>query len=139
MTLIKTNFPTWSSLSDFIDDNLMQSKFINGDWNPATNVINNIDNYEVEIAVPGLKKEDFNVKIENGTLIVKGDSQKEEEEDTKNYTRKEFSSSSFSSYFALPDTIEDKDIVAKYEDGILHITLSKTPKKIHIKKEVTVH
>lgn len=138
MTLIKSKLPEWTSLTDFFDDDWLKSRFSNGDWSPAVNVVDNEKNYEIEVAAPGLKKKDFNVTVENGILTISGKTEKEEEEKKKNYTRKEFTSRSFSKSFTLPEDVEEEDVVAKYEDGILKLNLNKSVKELPAKKEVKV-
>lgn len=137
MTLIKSKLPGWTNLTDFFDDDWFKNHLVNGGWIPAVNVVDNDNNYEIEVAVPGFKKEDFNVSIENGVLNISGKTEKEEEEKKKNYTRKEFSSSSFSKHFTLPDNIEEK-VVAKYNDGVLKLTLNKLKGDASQKKAVVV-
>ena len=137
MTLIKSNFP-WNNLSDFFDDNWLKTKFANGDWSPAINVIDNEGNYEIEVAAPGIKKEDFKVSVEKGLLTISGQTEKESEEKKKNYTRKEFSSRSFSRSFTLPDNVNDEDVNAKYDNGILKLTLTKKLKEAPKKKEISI-
>ena len=138
MTLIKANLPAWSSLTDFFDDKWMKPKFFNGDWLPAVNVIDNEDNYEIELAAPGFKKKDFKVSIENGALFISAETKKEEVEEKKNFTRKEFSSKAFSKSFTLPENIVEEDIVAKYEDGVLKLMLKKNKKALPPKKEIAI-
>lgn len=138
MTLIKTRFPTWDNLSDFFDDDWLKARMTKNDWTPAVNVIDNEKNYEIEVAAPGLKKDDFNVVVENGVLTISGETKEEEEEKKKNYTRKEFSARSFSHSFTLPDNVMDEDVAAKYEDGILRLMLKKTDKKLPPKKRVMI-
>ena len=136
MTLIKHNWPT---LSDFFDDDWMKIRSNNGDRSPAVNVVDNKDNYEIEVAAPGLKKDDFSVVIENGVLTIKGKTEKEEEEKKKNYTRREFSSMSFTRSFTLPENVEHEGIEAKCQEGVLKLTLKKTEKALPTKKEVAIH
>ncbi len=135
MTLVKYN---WPNLSDFFDDDWLKSRISNSDWSPAINVVDNEQNYEVEVAAPGLKKEDFKVSVENRVLTVSGKTEKEEEEKKKNYTRKEFSSKSFSRSFTLPENIEEDSIEAKYGEGVLKLTLKKSQKELPPKKEVAI-
>ena len=137
MALIKSKFPGFTHLTDFFDDDWLKSRFTNGDWIPAVNVIDNESNYEVEMAAPGFKKEDFNVTVENGVLSVSAKTEKEEEEKNKNYTRKEFSSKSFMKSFTLPENTED-DVTAKYEDGVLRLVLAKSEVTKPPKKEVVI-
>ena len=136
MTLIKHNWPT---LSDFFDDDWMKIRSNNGDRSPAVNVVDNKDNYEIEVAAPGLKKDDFFVVIENGVLTITGKTEKEEEEKKKNYTRREFSSMSFTRSFTLPENVEHEGIEAKCQEGVLKLTLKKTEKALPTKKEVAIH
>ncbi len=136
MSLIKYN---WPMLSDFFDDDWLKTRFSNGgSWTPAINIIENDDNYEIEVAAPGLKKDDFNVELENGILTISGKTEKEEEEKKKNYTRREFSYRSFTKSFTLPENVIDEDIAAKYEDGVLMLTLKKSEKALPPKREVKI-
>jgi HSP20 family protein len=107
---------------------------------PAVNVRETNDSYRVEVAAPGLKKEDFKVNIENNTLIISSEKESRKEEEQERFTRKEFSYTSFQRSFTLPETTDPEKIEAKYENGILNIripkkemAISKTPKKIDIK------
>ena len=76
--------------------------------------------------------------VENGVLTVSGKTDKEEEEKKKNYTRKEFSSRSFSKSFTLPKNVKEEGVEAKHEDGVLKLMLKKTEKELPPKREVTV-
>ncbi|HEX8547521.1 MAG TPA: Hsp20/alpha crystallin family protein [Cytophagaceae bacterium] len=108
------------------------------DWagtQPAVNLFETKDDYRVEVAVPGMSKEDFNVKLEEDYLIVTGKKEEDKEEKDKNYMRKEFSYSSFERSFYLPSKMVDHEkIEAHYNDGILLVTV---PKKEEAKKEQT--
>ena len=135
MTLMTSRFP---DLSDFFSDDWFNSRKSNGGWAPAINVVDNEANFEVEVAAPGIKKEDFKVQVENGVLTISGESSTEEEEKRKNYTRKEFSSRSFSKSFTLPDNVESDDISAKHEDGILRLKLKKAERELPPKRDVLI-
>lgn len=137
MSLIKRDFPMLTNLTDFFDDDWLQARFAK-DWTPAINVVENDENYEIEVAAPGMRKQDFQVSIENGVLTVTGKTEKEEEEKTKNYTRREFSTRSFTKSFTLPDNVDEEAMKAKYDDGILRLTIAKTEKVLPPKKEVHV-
>jgi HSP20 family protein len=137
MSLIKS-FPNWSNLSDFFEDDWFKNRFLHGDWMPAVNVIENDDNYEIELAAPGMKKEDFEVKIDKGMLTIKGKAAREAEEKEKNFTRKEFSYRSFTKSFTLPKDIDAKSIKAKYEDGVLQLLLMKTEVALPEAQEVAI-
>lgn len=137
MTLIKSNFP-WTDLSEWFDDKWVRSTPELTKWMPAVNIIDHEKHYEIEVAAPGIKKEDFNVSHEKGKLIVSGESKEEQEEKSKNYSRKEFSSKSFSRSFTLPENVNEEDIRAKYENGILRLTLNKTNTGVPRRKEITI-
>ncbi len=137
MSLIKRDSPMLTNLSDFFENDWFPSGFRN-EWSPAINVADNEGQYEIEIAAPGMKKDDFNVTLENGILTINGKSEKEEEEKKKNYTRKEFSSRSFMKSFTLPDNVDEEGLTAKYDDGILKLVLTKSDKELPPKKEVTI-
>ncbi len=124
MTLVKRPISNFPVLSDLFDDGWFSQ--LKADWMPAVNVSDNTDNYEIEVAAPGLKKNDFNVSVENGILTITGKTETENEEKKKNYTRKEFSSRSFSRSFTLPENVKEEDVAAKHEDGILRLTLKKS-------------
>ncbi len=100
---------------------------------PAVNITEQKDDYQVSLAVPGLKKDDFNIDIDGNLLIVS--SKKEEKKDDKEgrYTRREYSYSSFERSFNLPDEVNKEKIEAHYEDGLLKLFL---PKKEESKKSV---
>ena len=107
---------------------------------PAVNVKELKDGYEIEMSAPGLKKEDFNVELNNNVLTIS--SEKKEEDETKDkhgqYTRREFSYQSFCRSFNLPDTVDAEKINAKYENGILTLSIpnveevEESPKRIEI-------
>lgn len=138
MSLVKQNSSFWPDLSDFFEHGSGLSRF-KTDWSPAINVIDNEDSYEIEVAAPGLKKEDFNVSVENQVMTISGKTEKEEEEKKKNFTRKEFSSRSFVKRFSLPENVEGENIQASHKDGILHLVLKKSDKSQSNRKEVSIN
>lgn len=138
MSLIKRTFPTFPSLSDLFGEDWSSTNWPEVSWSPAVNVIENGDNFEVEVAAPGLRKEEFDISVENGVLRISGKSEKEAEEKKKNYTRREFSSRSFLNRFTLPENVDGDSIDAKYENGILHLKLKKKDKAELSKKQIAV-
>ncbi|GMN09471.1 Hsp20/alpha crystallin family protein [Croceitalea sp. MTPC9] len=92
---------------------------------PAVNIRENEKDFELEFAIPGFKKEDFNIEVDNDVLTVSSELKNESEVKEENFTRKEFSFSSFKRAFTLPETIDEGKINANYEDGILRLTLPK--------------
>jgi HSP20 family protein len=133
MSLIKReNYsPTWSS---FFND------FLNRDWYdwsnqnysltnttiPSVNIKENENEFEVEMAAPGMAKDDFRIELNNTLLTISSEKQSVNQTgEGKNVTRREFSYQSFSRSFALPAIVETDKIAAKYENGILRVNIPK--------------
>ena len=100
---------------------------------PAINVKETNDHYEVELAAPGMEKKDFKIELNGNMLTISSERQSEwEDKEDERYTRREFSYQSFQRSFQLPKDVVDEDkIQAKYENGLLHLTI---PKKEHAKQ-----
>lgn len=124
-------YPTFPSFFDkFFEGNLM-------DWNnwnfsstdttlPAVNVKEDKDNFTIEVAAPGMVKDDFKVDYDNGRLTIASERKNESKEKDGNYSRREFSYQSFQRSFNVPENVVQGDkITAGYKDGILHINLPK--------------
>ena len=121
---------TW--LPDIFND------FFDNDWMvrtnataPAINVLENEHSYEIEVAAPGMKKDDFKVHIdENGNLAIEMEKKTDEKEEKKNghYLRREFSYSKFQQTMVLPDDVERDKISAKVENGVLNVIIPKVEK-----------
>ena len=93
---------------------------------PAVNIKEDEDGFEVEMSAPGLDKKDFKIELNNSVLSIS--SEKKAENETKEgqqFTRREFSYQSFSRSFTLPETAEGEKIKAKYENGILSVSIPK--------------
>ncbi len=91
---------------------------------PAVNILENDDQYQIEIAAAGLNKEDFNIEFNNGKLKVSA--QKSDKEEQVKYTTREFNYAGFSRSFSIPkQKINDEAISAAYENGVLTISLPK--------------
>lgn len=101
-----------------------QSVF-NNNWVPATNIRELENGYDIELSVPGFKKEDLGIEITNGTMVISGNHTVDTESEEGQYKRREFNHSSFQRTFKLPDGVTEKEISAKYENGILNIRLEK--------------
>lgn len=131
-----SNFP---SLSNWFDDfslvdlpSLVTSNFNMGISLPKVNIKEVADAFIVEMAVPGLKKSDFNIHLENKILSISAELTEEQENENEAYTRREFGYSSFKRTFTLPETVNDIKINASYNNGILHVYL---PKKEEAKQK----
>ena len=137
MTLLKKNngglVPFRSMLSDFFKDG-----FGNKDWIPAVNVSESDKSYELDVAVPGMKKDDFKVKVENGMITISAERKEEKEEKKKNYTRQEYNYNSFSRSFSLPDDVKEDDVKAHYEDGVLRLSIARKAIAVSKAKEIAI-
>ncbi|OYQ43405.1 molecular chaperone Hsp20 [Flavobacterium cyanobacteriorum] len=92
---------------------------------PPVNIRENEDSYLVELMAPGMKKEDFNIELDNDLLTISSEIKHENNHENGKYTKREFMYSSFRRSFTLPETVKEEDINASYQDGILKITLPK--------------
>lgn len=130
MSIIKRN-SDWpllngSLLSDFFDnDRFFDSTWLRKQTLPAVNVKETDKGFDIEVAAPGLTKKDFNIFLEDRMLTISSEKKEQKEEKEKGYTRKEFNYSSFSRSFALPENVNEGDVRATYEDGVLKLTLMK--------------
>lgn len=94
-------------------------------WMPAVNVVERADEYKIDLAVPGMEKEDFRVEVDNGVLTISGERREENKAEGDVYTRREFHYGSFMRTFTLPDDVDGEKISASYENGVLSITVAK--------------
>jgi len=130
MSLIKRNewplLGNGSWLSDFFDtEKFFDSDLLKNRALPAVNVKESEKNYEIDVVAPGRSKKDFNISAENGVLTISSEMKEEKEEKETDYTRKEFSYSSFSRSFVLPENANEDDIKANYAEGILKLEVAK--------------
>lgn len=141
MTPIKKEnmFP---SLSDFfeLDSWMAPERYLKNfqSFMPATNVIETDKAYKVELAIPGFKKEDVKIKLENNVLTVSAENKEEKSQTDKKFTRKEFSYNSFSRSFALPEAANNDKIEAKYEHGLLKLDIAKKEVTSSSGKEIKI-
>jgi HSP20 family protein len=124
-----TGLPSLSSwIDDFFDTDLgtgLVSNFNTGMTLLAVNIKEDNENYILEVAAPGMRKEGFNLEIDNDMLSISVETKSDNEKTEDNYTRREFGYSSFKRTFTLPDTIQADKIKAKYEHGILNVHIPK--------------
>ena len=141
MTLAKFSNRYFPNLNRFFDDDWFSPMNLGSDsWNfadsnatlPAVNVTENNDEYAIEVAAPGLKKSDFSINYDNGRLTISCEKKDEKEyKEGEKVTRREFNYQSFQRAFSIPEEAVKSDrINAKYNEGILRITL---PKKEEVK------
>jgi HSP20 family protein len=128
MALIKFHRDMLPTMTNWMDDFFGRDMFDLlqlGYSTPKVNIREDNDNYYVEVAAPGMKKDDFNLKLDNNVLQISSELKNEQEDKNENYTRREFSYQSFSRSFTLPESVNADKIEAKYKDGILSILLPK--------------
>ncbi|MGZ5220894.1 MAG: Hsp20/alpha crystallin family protein [Chitinophagaceae bacterium] len=106
---------------------------------PAVNITEQKNEYRVTMAAPGLKKDDFKIDVDGNMLTISSEKEENKEEKDKKFTRKEYSYSSFSRSFTLPEEINKEKIEARYEDGVLRISLPRNEEaKKTTAKQITV-
>ena len=98
---------------------------------PAVNIKENGDHYTVSLAAPGLKKDDFKIDVDGNMLTISSEKEESKEEKDEKFTRKEYSFSSFTRSFTLPEDVKPESIDARYDNGELKIVL---PRKEEAKK-----
>lgn len=92
---------------------------------PEANIIEHDKDFKIELAAPGLEKKDFKVEVQDGVLSISAEKEQEKKEESKNFKRREFTYNSFARSFSLPENCLSDKIEAKYESGILHLSLPK--------------
>ncbi len=130
-------FPRFNSFFDSFLENEFPSLAKNDFFKtPAlVNVKDTKESFNIEVAAPGFKKEEFSIKVENNMLTISAESKTENENADEKYTRKEFNFTSFSRSFTLPKTVDVAKIEAGYNNGILHVAL---PKKEEAKQAPSI-
>jgi len=107
---------------------------------PAVNLSENENNYAVDLVAPGYKKEDFKLKVNDDILTISAETKNERTEgsDGREYSRREYTCSSFTRSFRLPENAKDDSISAKYDNGILQINIPKSEKEVRASKEIRI-
>ena len=137
--MMRTNNWIPAVFNDFFDTDYMPRA---NSTAPAINVKETDKAYVVELAAPGMKKEDFNVHInDEGNLIIKMEKKDEKKEEDKSarYLRREFSYSKFEQTLLLPDDVKKEDITAKVEHGVLTVELPKVvEEKVKVSRQIDI-
>lgn len=120
------SFPTYSSEVELATT-----------WAPAVNIFENDEAVTVSIDLPGVKKEDVEITLENNVLTLRGNRKLEYEDKRDNYHRIERAHGAFARSFTLPNRVDAEKIAAEYQEGVLHIHLPKReeskPRQISVK------
>jgi HSP20 family protein len=148
-TLLRRNatlFPSLPSLlEDFFNRDWADSTSANGNYSatlPSVNVRETNEDYRIEVAAPGMKREAFKVELDNNVLTISSQQEdnRENYDEKENYTRREFNYQSFQRSFTLPENkVEGEKISARYADGILYITVPKKDEaKVKPVKQISI-
>jgi len=105
---------------------------------PAANISETADHFHVELAAPGLKKEDFKLKLEKDVLTVSVEQLNQNDQQERSYAKREFSYSSFVRAFTLPESANTESIQAKYNDGILCIDIPKREEAKLVARQIEI-
>ncbi|WP_184549925.1 Hsp20/alpha crystallin family protein [Mucilaginibacter sp. FT3.2] len=105
---------------------------------PAVNIAETENEFHVELAVPGLKKEDFKINLDKNVLTVSAEKKAEHVEEGKKFSKREYSYNSFSRSFTLPESADHSKIEADYTDGILTLTITKKEEAKFQSREIAV-
>ena len=108
-------------------------------WNsPAVNIVEEETSYRIELAAPGYRKEDLNIRIEDDILVCSSDRKQESGQHPVKYSRKEFSFNTFTRKFNLPENVNTTLIKAQYENGVMSIHLPKKTEQKPVAKSISI-
>jgi len=144
MTLVKFNNgqknvvnPWFSDVFDsLINDSRLNDRFINKI--PAVNIAETENEFHIELAVPGLKKEDFKISLDKNVLSVSAEKKVENVDESKKYSKREYSYNSFVRSFTLPESADYAKIDAEYIDGVLKLNVAKKEEAKFQSREIAV-
>ena len=144
MTLVKFNNghknhvvnPFFSDVYSLLNDSVLSDRF--AVRTPAVNIAETENEFEVELAVPGLKKEDFKINLEKNVLTVSAEKKAEQVNENKKFSKREYSYNSFTRSFTLPQSADQNKIEADYTDGILKLTIAKKEEAKIVTREITI-
>ncbi len=123
------NSSAFNSIVDRFINDTFNGNESNGSFLPAVDIVENDKAFELEFAVPGMKKEDIKIDFKDHTLTISGERKFEKEDENVNYHTRETRYGSFQRSFYLPENVNDNKIKASYTDGILKIEVPKEEKK----------
>src|SRR5699024_9305526 len=141
MTLVRYNRPNnmmskrFSDIMDEFFNDAVQTR--RDSFVPGIDIAETDSQFEISAELPGLKKEDINISLDNGRLSISGERNMKKEEEGKTFHRVETSYGSFSRSFQLPDNVDEESINASYENGLLNITVDKSADKV--KKQIEIN
>ena len=145
MTLVKfANGPKNRVVNPFfgdVFDSILNDSFLSDKLSsrvPAVNIAETENNFQIDLAAPGLKKEDFKINLDKNVLTVSADKKTENVEEGKKFSKREYSYSSFVRSFTLPESADDSQIDASYTDGILRIDIAKREEAKLVRRQIEI-
>jgi HSP20 family protein len=144
MTLVKFNNGLKTNANPFFNDvfdSILSDSFLSDKLVtrvPAVNIAENDNAFNIELAVPGLKKEDLKINLDKNVLTIAAEKKSENNTETKKYSKREYSYNSFVRSFTLPETADYTKIDADYTDGILNLTIAKKEEAKFQSREIAV-
>jgi len=121
----KSLFP--SLVDEFFGKDLVPGWFDSetGITEPSVNIVESKSDFRIEVAAPGLEKEDFRINLQNNVLTISSEKETSKEDDNEKFMRREFSYAQFRRSFSLPDTADSANVKASHKNGVLYITIPK--------------
>ena len=145
MTLVKFNpekknnalMPGFNDIFEtFFNDSFLSDRIVTRV--PAANISETIDHFHIELAAPGLKKEDFKLQLDRNLLSIAVEQHNENTENQKTYNKREYSYSSFVRSFTLPESADEAKIDAEYTDGVLKVSIAKKEEAKTVSRQIAV-
>ena len=139
----RSNYAAPSIFEEFFNNNFPPRFFDGDNWStnskvPAVNVEEDEKEYRIEVAAPGLEKEDLKVSVNDGVLTISSEKKVEKEDKKDSYIRREFGYTSFCRSFTLTDEVDPDKISAKHKNGVLHVNIPKTETKVIPSKDIKI-
>ncbi len=141
MTLVKfakeqKNNPFFNDVYSLLNDSFLSEKAVTR--TPAVNIAETDSQFEVELAIPGLNKEDIKISLDKNVLTVSADKKAENVEEGKKFSKREFGFNAFSRSFTLPESADQTKIEADYNAGVLKLTIAKKEEAKFQTREIAV-
>lgn len=145
MTLVKFNpektnsnlLPGFSDVfQNFFNDSFLSDRMVTRV--PAANISESSDHYHIELAAPGLKKDDFKLQLDDHVLSISVEQMQNDKQQERSYSKREYSYSSFVRSFTLPESADEQQIDARYEHGILMIDIAKKEEAKSVRRQIEI-
>jgi HSP20 family protein len=145
MTLVKFNpqktntglMPGFNDVfQNFFNDSFLADRIVTRV--PAANISETADHFHIELAAPGLKKDDFKLQLDDHVLNISVEQQMQDNQAGRTYSKREYSYSSFVRSFTLPESADEQQIDARYEDGVLLIDIAKKEEAKSVRRQIEI-